>query len=638
MKISKKLIALGLSVSLVLGVTPNADALSVSNIQSIKGAERYQTAAMIADKLGNYETAILVNSDNSLADGLSASGLSGAVNAPILLTKKDTISSETLSRLSSVKKVYLVGQANTISAKVESELKALGKEVERLGGSTRYETSYEVAKEISEIKKVDKVILTNGYKGEADAISVSPVAARDGAPIILTDGKSIPFNGSSIESYVIGGPSTMSDELVRSTDSTRLGGNDRFETNKKIIEKFYNNPKEFYLTKAYQLVDALTGSPLAKNTPIVLVAENSNKTILNGATKLTALGGVDDVSLYQSAQATNGVFITQNMEVHFINVGQGDSTYIELGDGTDILIDGGESKYGNTVVNYLKNLEKDIDLEYVIATHPDSDHVGGLQEVFKQLDVKNFYYPVDAPHDTQTWNNVLNLAKTEGCKILDAKSGTTLNIGGAVLKFVHPATDYKDNNEDSVVTLLDYNNTEVLLTGDAEATTENDMVNQNLVGDVDVLKVGHHGSNSSTTQAFLNKVKPEHSVISVGENSYGHPTSTILNRLVNSGSKVWRTDKNGNVILTSNGYTYSIKANGNPITTPVPDNGGNSGNGNSGNNNATDTSQIVYANGGSSASNKYHKSANAHGMKGAIKMTENEAKKKGYVACGSCYR
>lgn len=631
MKISRKLLSLGLTFGLIMSNMSNVDA-KVSTIESIQGKERYQTAAMIADKFGNYETAILVNSDNSLADGLSASGLSGAVNAPILLTKKDTIPNDTLKRLSDVKKVYLVGQANAISTKVENELKSIGKEVERLGGSTRYETSYEVAKEISEIKKVDKVILTNGYKGEADAMSVSPIAARDGVPIILTDGNTIPFNGSSIESYVIGGSSIMSDKLVQSTNSTRLGGIDRFETNKKVIEKFYSNPKEFYLSKAYQLVDALTVSPLAKNAPVVLVAENSNKTILNGATKLTALGGVDDVSLYQSAQATNGVFITQNMEVHFINVGQGDSTYIELGDGTDILIDGGESKYGNTVVNYLKNLEKDIDLEYVIATHPDSDHVGGLQEVFKQLNVKNFYYPTDAPHNTQTWNNVLDLAKAEGCNILDAKSGTTLNIGGAVLKFVHPEIDYTDNNEDSVVTLLDYNNTEVLLTGDAESTTENDMVNQNLVGDIDVLKVGHHGSNTSTTQAFLNKVKPEHSVISVGENSYGHPTSTILNRLINSGSKVWRTDKNGNIILISNGSTYNIKANGNPTTTPIPDSG------NQGNDNTTDTSQIVYANGGSSSSNKYHKSATAHGMKDAIKMTENEAKTKGYVACGSCYR
>ena len=110
----------------------------------------------------------------------------------------------------------------------------------------------------------------------------------------------------------------------------------------------------------------------------------------------------------------------------------------------------------------------------------------------------------------------------------------------------------------------------------------------------------------------------------------------ILNRLINIGSKVWRTDKNGNVILTTNGYTYSIKANGNPTTTPVPDNGDSNNEGTT--NPPADTSQIVYANGGSSSSNKYHKSATAHGMKEAIKMTENEAKKKGYVACGTCYR
>lgn len=631
MKISKKLLSLGLTLSLFIINTPNVDA-AVSSIERIQGNDYYETSVKVAEKQ-NYSTAIILNADTTIADGLSASGLSGTVDAPILLTSKDNIPTSVFNKLSGVKKVYIIGGTASVSQKVENKIKSKGIEVKRIGGSDRIETSYNVAKEISSIKPIKKIMLANAYKGEADAMSISPVAVRDDSPIILTNGNSIPFNAKNIESYVIGGTSTMSEKLVQDTNSTRLGGVDRFDTNKKIVKKFYPNAKEFHITKGWSLVDALITSPIAKDSPTILVDNYSDKTILNGATKITAVGDIGQANIDQSIHASRGVYITQNAEVHFINVGQGDSTYIELADGTDILIDGGESKYGTTVVNYLKNLEKNIDLEYVIATHPDSDHVGGLQEVFKQLDVKNFYYPVDAPHNTQTWNNVLNLAKAEGCKVLDAKSGTTLNIGGAVLKFAHPATDYKDNNEDSVVTLLDYNNTEVLLTGDAESTTENDMVNQNLVGDVDVLKVGHHGSNSSTTQAFLNKVKPEHSVISVGENSYGHPTSTILNRLVNSGSKVWRTDKNGNVILTTDGYTYSIKANGNPTTTPVPDSGDNSGN-----DNATDTSQIVYANGGSSSSNKYHKSANAHGMKDAIKMTENEAKKKGYIACGSCYR
>lgn len=627
MKISKKLLSLGLSVALILPNVLHSNA-AVSSVEKIQGKDKYEVAAKVAERQ-KYTTAIIVNADNSVADGLSASGLSGTVDAPILLTSKDTLPSATLSKLSGVKKVYIIGGPNSISTKIETEIKSKGVEVKRIGGNDRIETSYNVAKEIKSIKPVNKIMLTNAYKGEPDAMSIAPVAVRDDAPIILTNGNTIPFNAKSIESYVIGGNTTMSDKLVQDTNSTRLGGIDRFETNKKIISKFYAGAKEFHVTKGWTLTDALITAPIAKNAPTVFAENYSDKSMINGATKVTVVGDVPQATIDQTIQATKGVYITQNAEVHFINVGQGDSAYIELADGTDILIDGGESKYGTTVVNYLKNLEKNIDLEYVIATHPDSDHVGGLQEVFKQLNVKNFYYPADAQSSTATWNNVLSLAKSEGCNISDANANQTLNIGGAVVKFIQPKKDYSNTNGDSVVTLLDYNNTEVLLTGDAESTTENDMVNQNLVGDVDVLKVGHHGSNSSTTQAFLNKVKPEHSVISVGQNSYGHPTSTILNRLIGIGSKVWRTDKNGNVILSTDGYTYSIKANGNPTTTPVPEDntGGN-----------TDPSKTVYANGGSSSSNKYHKSANAHGMKDAIKMTENEAKKKGYVACGSCYR
>lgn len=624
MKISKKLLAFGLSFSIVISNVSGTYALS--SIDKVQGQDRYETAAMIASKQ-NYSTSILVNSDKSLADGLSASGLAGAVDAPILLTKKDSIPGHTLNKLKGVNKVYIIGSESTVSKKVEDELKSKDIVVERLGGADRIQTSYNVAKEISEITKVDKVILTNAYKGEPDAMSVAPVAVRDDSPIILTNGQSIPFNAKDIDSYVIGGKTNMSDKLVQDTNSERLGGTDRFDTNKKIINKFYPGVKEFHVTKAYNLVDALTGSTISKNTPIVLVHNNSDKSILKGATKVTALGGIDSSIIQECINAVNGVVLSGNIEVHFINVGQGDATYIEMPDGTDILIDAGKSNYGNTVVNYLNSQEKGMDLDYLISTHPDADHVGGMQEVFKQLNVKNFYYPADAPHNTQTWKNVLSLANTEGCKILDSKPGTVISGGGATLKFIHPTKDYSDNNEDSVVGLLDYNNTEVILTGDAEAITEQDMVSQNLVPDVDVLKVGHHGSNTSTTQEFLNKAKPEYAVISVGENSYGHPTQNILNRLFGIGSKVWRTDKNGHVIMTSNGNNIDMKSiTGGPQTKPDPEPTP-----------PPTVDKIVYANGGSSSSNKYHKSETSHGMKDAIKMTENEAKKKGYIACKTCF-
>lgn len=257
---------------------------------------------------------------------------------------------------------------------------------------------------------------------------------------------------------------------------------------------------------------------------------------------------------------------TQQLEVHHINVGQGESIYIELPDGSDVLIDAGKSNYGSTVVNYLKEQEKNIDIEYLIATHPDADHIGGMSEVFKQLNVKNFIYPTDAPHDTKTWQNVLSLADSEGCTIKDSTPGTTFNIGGATMKFIQPSVDYSDNNDDSVVTYLEYKDVNFMFTGDIEADAEKDMVAQNLVTDVDFMSVPHHGSKGSSTEEFLAKAKPEYAIVSVGaNNSYGHPTADALNRYNAIGSKVYRTDQLGDIVIKTDGNTATI--NGNNVDT-----------------------------------------------------------------------
>ena len=257
---------------------------------------------------------------------------------------------------------------------------------------------------------------------------------------------------------------------------------------------------------------------------------------------------------------------TQQLEVHHINVGQGESIYIELPDGSDVLIDAGKSNYGSTVVNYLKEQEKNIDIEYLIATHPDADHVGGMQEVFKELNIKNFIYPTDAPHDTKTWQNVLSLADSEGCTIKDSTPGTTFNIGGATMKFIQPSVDYSDNNDDSVVTYLEYKDVNFMFTGDIEAEAEKDMVAQNLVIDVDFMSVPHHGSKGSSTEAFLAKAKPEYAIVSVGaDNSYGHPSADALNRYNAIGSKVYRTDQLGDIVIKTDGNTATI--NGNNVDT-----------------------------------------------------------------------
>ncbi|AWH77995.1 cell wall-binding repeat-containing protein [Clostridioides difficile] len=302
---SKKLLSLGLAMSMFVACYP-ISANALDKIDKIQGADKYETAGLIADKQ-SYATAILINADSTMADGLSASGLAGATNAPILLTKKNNIPNATLKRVEKANKVYIIGGESSIDKATETFLKDKGIETKRLQGNDRIKTSYNVAKEINSINKVNKVILTNAFKGEPDAMSIASVAVRDKAPIILTDGKSVPFNTTGIESYAIGGTSSMSDKLVNDTNSTRLGGADRYDTNKKIVNKLYNGIKEFYIASGTDLVYALVGSTIAKNTPIVLVDDNSNKTVLKGATKITAIGNLNNNAIEQSLNITKNI-------------------------------------------------------------------------------------------------------------------------------------------------------------------------------------------------------------------------------------------------------------------------------------------------------------------------------------------
>ena len=258
--------------------------------EEIVGSNRYETAAKVADRMGNYSTAVLVNG-NSIADGLSASGLAGKENAPILLVKTDSIPKETLQRLYKVKKVYIIGKENAVSGKVETSLKKSGITVKRIGGSNRIDTSIAVSKEIG---SYSKAFLVNGFKGEADAMSVSSVAARDKAPIILTNGNSNPGNKKSgVKYYVVGGDTVMGNSIQSSFGAERLSGSNRYTTNKVIVKKFYPNTDKLYFAKGDSLVDALTVSPLAKNSGLALVSENSDKTVFYNKENLVQVGGMN---------------------------------------------------------------------------------------------------------------------------------------------------------------------------------------------------------------------------------------------------------------------------------------------------------------------------------------------------------
>ena len=273
MKFREKASALTLcAVLLGTSIAP----VSAATQTSIIGANRYDTAAKIADNMGNYDTAILVNADKSLADGLSASSLAGKENAPILLVKKDSIPKETLSRLQKVKKVYIIGGTAAVSSNVTNQL--AGKEITRIEGSDRIETSENVAKLVG---NYNEAFIVNGNKGEADAMSVASVAARDKAPIILTNGTSSTQNKKSgVKYFVVGGEAVVSNSLVNKFGAVRLSGSDRYKTNRAVVQKFYPNPGKLYYTKGNPLVDALTVSSLAKNDGVVLVSPKSDNSIL----------------------------------------------------------------------------------------------------------------------------------------------------------------------------------------------------------------------------------------------------------------------------------------------------------------------------------------------------------------------
>lgn len=248
---------------------------------------------------------------------------------------------------------------------------------------------------------------------------------------------------------------------------------------------------------------------------------------------------------------------TGTMKVHFIDVGQADSILIQSGE-TSVLVDAGNNADGDLVVNYLKS-QGVSKLAAVIGTHPHEDHIGGMDTVIKSFDVERVYMP-RATANTKTFEDVLLAIEAKGLKIKEAKAGVTLDVPGITGTFLAPVgSNYEDLNNYSAVLKIVHGSTAFLLTGDAEDVSENQMLASGHDLKATVLKVGHHGSDSSTTAEFLKAVNPKYAVISVGkDNSYGHPTEVVLNRLASAGVQIYRTDVSGNIIATSDGFTVTF--------------------------------------------------------------------------------
>ena len=257
---------------------PSKPSKPVYTHKEVIGANRYETAAKVADELGSYDNVVLVNATSTMSDGLAASGLAGKENGAILLTKKDSIPKATMDRIKKVKKVYIIGGENAISQKVSNQITAANIKVERIGGKNRVETSELVAEKLG---NYSNAFIVNGFKGEADAMSASAIAARYEAPILLTNGKtSTHAKKSGVEYYVVGGTSVVNKSIADKYNAERLAGKDRYATNREVIDEFYSGSDKLYLANGETLVDALTASTIAKNHGIVLVNKKSDNSVL----------------------------------------------------------------------------------------------------------------------------------------------------------------------------------------------------------------------------------------------------------------------------------------------------------------------------------------------------------------------
>jgi len=378
------------------------------------------------------------------------------------------------------------------------------------------------------------------------------------------------------------------------------------------------------------LIFSLTGCSSSSTTPTTTTTSPQKTVVNKRITKEVPKQKVSTTSVSNHKKVVTG-----NLKVSYIDVGQADSILVQQGN-SSMLIDAGNNEDAQTIKSYLDSQEIKA-LDVVIGTHVHEDHIGSMDYIINTLKVGKIYFPKQIS-TTRTFKDFVSAVKNKGLKLTAPSVGITFKIGDATVKILAPnGNGYEDPNDYSIVVKVTFGNTSFLLTGDAEATSESEMLSNGLDLSATVLKVGHHGSKSSTGQSFLDKVNPKYAVISVGKgNSYGHPTQDTLNRLKAKGIPVYRTDENGTVVATSNGsnvsfnvkpgsykgftssYTSSNSSSSKVVPTPP----------------SKSQSVTVYT---TNSGSKYHVDGCSSLRKSKIPISLSDAKASGLTPCSKCH-
>lgn len=255
--------------------------------------------------------------------------------------------------------------------------------------------------------------------------------------------------------------------------------------------------------------------------------------------------------------STSDATVNGQLKIHYINVGQADSILVQQGN-HNMLIDTGTNTSTNTLIAYLKgqNIYK---LDYLILTHPHEDHIGGADAVINTFNIGIVYMP-KVTSNTKTFKDVVAAMNKKSLKAKQPVVGDSFKLGEASCNILGPINTVSgDLNTYSIVLKLTFGNNKFMFTGDAQISNEKDVINKGFDLSADVLKLGHHGSHTSSSQEFLNKVNPKYAVISCGvKNDYGHPHKEVMERLQTMKIKVYRTDESGTIICTSDGKNISF--------------------------------------------------------------------------------